>query len=65
MKSIEYAIASETISKELAHKLLNLTEFTEHDDKKLLIEDKALEQYAMNVRVFAESPTLQGIRILR
>lgn len=55
VKSIERAIGSETISKELAHKLLHLAEFMERDDKPLLIDDRSMGQYTMNINAYGKA----------
>lgn len=55
MKSIECAITSPYASSELAHRLLQLAEFMEHEEKALPIANSTLGRYAMNVHAYAKA----------
>ncbi|RDB15759.1 Serine/threonine-protein kinase tor2, partial [Hypsizygus marmoreus] len=53
--SIEFAITSTTAPSELIHRLLNLAEFMEHEDKPLPIEHRTLGEYAMKYMAYAKA----------
>ena len=55
VRSIETAIRSPTIPAELAHRLLNLAEFMEHEDKALPIENRTLGEYALKNHAYAKA----------
>ena len=53
MRSIEYAITSGP--SEIVHRLLDLAEFMEHEEKPLPIEDQTLGEYAMKFHAYAKA----------
>ena len=55
MRSIEYAITSQATPLELTHRLLNLAEFMEHEEKPLPIEHRTLGEYALNIHAYAKA----------
>ncbi|PFH51827.1 hypothetical protein AMATHDRAFT_58344 [Amanita thiersii Skay4041] len=55
VRSIEYAITSNTAPSELIHRLLNLAEFMEHEEKPLPIEHRTLGEYAMKYMAYAKA----------
>ncbi|KAG6820409.1 hypothetical protein H0H93_000916 [Arthromyces matolae] len=55
VRSIEYAITSPTAPSELIHRLLNLAEFMEHEEKPLPIEHRTLGEYAMKYLAYAKA----------
>ncbi|KAI0741336.1 atypical/PIKK/FRAP protein kinase [Daedaleopsis nitida] len=55
VRSIEYAITSSTAPSELVHRLLNLAEFMEHEEKALPIENRTLGEYAMKFHAYAKA----------
>lgn len=55
MRSIESSITSLTSPPELVHRLLNLAEFMEHEEKALPIEHRTLGEYAMNFHAYAKA----------
>ncbi|KAI0330947.1 FAT-domain-containing protein [Cubamyces sp. BRFM 1775] len=55
VRSIEYAITSSTAPSELVHRLLNLAEFMEHEEKPLPIENRTLGEYAMKFHAYAKA----------
>ena len=55
VRSIEYAITSSTAPPELVHRLLNLAEFMEHEEKTLPIENRTLGEYAMKFHAYAKA----------
>lgn len=55
VRSIEHAITSATAPSELIHRLLNLAEFMEHEEKPLPIEHRTLGEYAMKYMAYAKA----------
>ena len=55
MRSIEAAITSPYASSDLVHRLLNLAEFMEHEEKALPIENRTLGEYAMKFHAYAKA----------
>jgi serine/threonine-protein kinase mTOR len=55
IRSIEKAITSTTAPSELIHRLLNLAEFMEHEEKPLPIEHRTLGDYAIKYMAFAKA----------
>ncbi|KAI0793741.1 atypical/PIKK/FRAP protein kinase [Fomes fomentarius] len=55
VRSIEHAIMSSTAPTELVHRLLNLAEFMEHEEKALPIENRTLGEYAMKFHAYAKA----------
>lgn len=55
MRSIEAAVSHPQIPSELAHRLLNLAEFMEHEDKPLPIENRTLGEYSFRFHAFAKA----------
>ncbi|KAL4269010.1 Serine/threonine-protein kinase TOR [Pleurotus pulmonarius] len=55
VRSIEFAITSSTASTDLIHRLLNLAEFMEHEEKPLPIEHRTLGEYAIKCRAYAKA----------
>ncbi|KAG2011794.1 atypical/PIKK/FRAP protein kinase [Coprinopsis cinerea AmutBmut pab1-1] len=55
VRSIEFAITSTTAPPELIHRLLNLAEFMEHEEKPLPIEHRTLGEYANKYMAYAKA----------
>ncbi|KAH9940814.1 atypical/PIKK/FRAP protein kinase [Epithele typhae] len=55
VRSIEFAITSSVAPSELVHRLLNLAEFMEHEEKPLPIENRTLGEYAMKFHAYAKA----------
>ncbi|KAL9713509.1 phosphatidylinositol kinase- protein kinase tor1 [Leucoagaricus gongylophorus] len=55
VRSIEFAITSNSTPPELIHRLLNLAEFMEHEEKPLPIEHRTLGEYAMKYMAYAKA----------
>lgn len=55
MRSIEFAITSPDAPAELVHRLLNLAEFMEHEEKPLPIEHRTLGEYANKFHAYAKA----------
>ncbi|KDR80665.1 hypothetical protein GALMADRAFT_222261 [Galerina marginata CBS 339.88] len=55
VRAIEFAITSTTAPSELIHRLLNLAEFMEHEEKPLPIEHRTLGEYAMKYMAYAKA----------
>ncbi|KZT27933.1 phosphatidylinositol 3-kinase [Neolentinus lepideus HHB14362 ss-1] len=55
VRSIDYAITSNTAPPDLIHRLLNLAEFMEHEEKPLPIENRTLGEYAMKYHAYAKA----------
>lgn len=55
VRSIEFAITSNHAPSELVHRLLNLAEFMEHEEKPLPIEHRTLGEYAMKYMAYAKA----------
>ncbi|KAK7686283.1 hypothetical protein QCA50_010507 [Cerrena zonata] len=55
VRSIEFAITSPLAPSELVHRLLNLAEFMEHEEKPLPIENRTLGEYAMKFHAYAKA----------
>ncbi len=55
VRSIEYAITSSTAPSELVHRLLNLAEFMEHEEKPLPIENRTLGECATKFHAYAKA----------
>ncbi|KAG5654196.1 hypothetical protein H0H81_006229 [Sphagnurus paluster] len=55
VKAIELAITSAAAPPELIHRLLNLAEFMEHEEKPLPIEHRTLGEYAMKYMAYAKA----------
>ncbi|KAI0832116.1 FAT-domain-containing protein [Trametes gibbosa] len=55
VRSIEFAITSSNAPPELVHRLLNLAEFMEHEEKPLPIENRTLGEYAMKFHAYAKA----------
>jgi FKBP12-rapamycin complex-associated protein len=55
VRAIEFAITSATAPSELIHRLLNLAEFMEHEEKPLPIEHRTLGEYAMKYMAYAKA----------
>ena len=55
MRSIESAITSNMAPPELIHRLLNLAEFMEHEEKPLPIEHRTLGEYANKYMAYAKA----------
>ncbi|KIK08874.1 hypothetical protein K443DRAFT_655406 [Laccaria amethystina LaAM-08-1] len=55
VRSIEFAITSSIAPQELIHRLLNLAEFMEHEEKPLPIEHRTLGEYAMKYMAYAKA----------
>ncbi|KAJ3547494.1 hypothetical protein NM688_g5399 [Phlebia brevispora] len=55
VRAIETAITSPYASSELVHRLLNLAEFMEHEEKALPIENRTLGEYAMKFHAYAKA----------
>ncbi|GBE86637.1 Serine/threonine-protein kinase tor2 [Sparassis crispa] len=55
VRSIEFAITSSLAPSDLVHRLLNLAEFMEHEDKALPIENRTLGEYAMKYHAYAKA----------
>ena len=55
VRSIEFAITSTQTPPELVHRLLNLAEFMEHEEKPLPIEHRTLGEYALKFQAYAKA----------
>ncbi|KAH8093828.1 FAT-domain-containing protein [Cristinia sonorae] len=55
VRSIEFAITSPLAPPDLVHRLLNLAEFMEHEEKPLPIENRTLGEYAMKFHAYAKA----------
>jgi FKBP12-rapamycin complex-associated protein len=55
VRSIEYAITSDQTPSDLIHRLLNLAEFMEHEEKPLPIEHRTLGEYALKFHAYAKA----------
>ncbi|XP_006461830.1 hypothetical protein AGABI2DRAFT_151451 [Agaricus bisporus var. bisporus H97] len=55
VRSVEHAITSNDAPPELIHRLLNLAEFMEHEEKPLPIEHRTLGEYAMKYMAYAKA----------
>ncbi|KAI0078720.1 phosphatidylinositol 3-kinase [Panus rudis PR-1116 ss-1] len=55
VRSIESAITSPFAPSEVVHRLLNLAEFMEHEEKPLPIENRTLGEYAMKFHAYAKA----------
>ncbi|KAL0953824.1 hypothetical protein HGRIS_005004 [Hohenbuehelia grisea] len=55
VRSIEFAITSNTTPSDLIHRLLSLAEFMEHEEKALPIEHRTLGEYAMRYHAYAKA----------
>ncbi|KAG5650773.1 hypothetical protein H0H81_011098 [Sphagnurus paluster] len=55
VKAIELAITSAAAPPELIHRLLNLAEFMEHEEKPLPIEHRTLGEYAVKYMAYAKA----------
>jgi len=55
VRSIEIALTSPQAPTDLVHRLLNLAEFMEHEEKPLPIEHRTLGEYAMKNMAFAKA----------
>ncbi|KAF9054520.1 atypical PIKK FRAP protein kinase [Panaeolus papilionaceus] len=55
VRAIETAIVSPFAPSELIHRLLNLAEFMEHEEKALPIEHRTLGEYAMKCSAYAKA----------
>lgn len=55
VRSIECAITSPHAPSEVVHRLLNLAEFMEHEEKPLPIENRVLGEYAMKFHAYAKA----------
>ncbi|PCH36202.1 atypical/PIKK/FRAP protein kinase [Wolfiporia cocos MD-104 SS10] len=55
VRSIEYAITSSIAPSEMVHRLLNLAEFMEHEEKALPIENRILGEYAVKFHAYAKA----------
>ncbi|KZT10185.1 atypical/PIKK/FRAP protein kinase [Laetiporus sulphureus 93-53] len=55
VRSIECAITSTIAPSEVVHRLLNLAEFMEHEEKALPIENRILGEYAMKFHAYAKA----------
>lgn len=55
VRSIEMAITSPTAPSEMIHRLLDLAEFMEHEEKPLPIEHHTLGEYAMKYMAYAKA----------
>ncbi|KAI0924480.1 hypothetical protein AcW2_005356 [Taiwanofungus camphoratus] len=55
VRAIEIAITSSLAPAELVHRLLNLAEFMEHEEKALPIENRTLGEYAMKYHAYAKA----------
>ncbi|KAF8817420.1 phosphatidylinositol 3-kinase [Phlegmacium glaucopus] len=55
VRAIEFAITSTTAPSDLIHRLLNLAEFMEHEEKPLPIEHRTLGEYAMKYMAYAKA----------
>ncbi|KAJ3508971.1 hypothetical protein NMY22_g16449 [Coprinellus aureogranulatus] len=55
VRCIEFAITSSFAPSELVHRLLNLAEFMEHEEKPLPIEHRTLGEYAMKYMAYAKA----------
>lgn len=55
VRSIEHAITSSQTPPELIHRLLNLAEFMEHEEKPLPIEHRTLGEYALKFHAYAKA----------
>jgi serine/threonine-protein kinase mTOR len=55
VKSIDQAITAPTAPSDLVHRLLNLAEFMEHEEKPLPIENRILGEYAMKFHAYAKA----------
>ncbi|KAF9525319.1 phosphatidylinositol 3-kinase [Crepidotus variabilis] len=55
VRSIESAITSPAAPSDLIHRLLNLAEFMEHEEKSLPIEHRTLGEYAMKYMAYAKA----------
>ncbi|EGN96671.1 hypothetical protein SERLA73DRAFT_170096 [Serpula lacrymans var. lacrymans S7.3] len=55
VRSIECAITSTSAPSDLIHRLLNLAEFMEHEEKPLPIEHRTLGEYAMKFHAYAKA----------
>ncbi|KII85882.1 hypothetical protein PLICRDRAFT_144570 [Plicaturopsis crispa FD-325 SS-3] len=55
VRSIETAITSPNAPSDLIHRLLNLAEFMEHQEKPLPIENRTLGEYAMKFHAYAKA----------
>ncbi|KAF8659826.1 hypothetical protein AX16_001711 [Volvariella volvacea WC 439] len=55
VKAIETAITSPNAPHELIHRLLDLAEFMEHEEKPLPIEHRTLGEYALKVMAYAKA----------
>jgi serine/threonine-protein kinase mTOR len=55
VRSIETAITTPSAPSDLIHRLLNLAEFMEHEEKPLPIENRTLGEYAMRFHAYAKA----------
>ncbi|KZT69244.1 phosphatidylinositol 3-kinase [Daedalea quercina L-15889] len=55
VRSIECAITSPIAPADIVHRLLNLAEFMEHEEKALPIENRTLGEYAMKFHAYAKA----------
>lgn len=55
VRSIETAITSSFAPSDVVHRLLNLAEFMEHEEKALPIENRTLGEYAMKFHAYAKA----------
>ena len=55
VRAIEHAICSPSVPSDLAHRLLNLAEFMEHEDKPLPIESRTLGEHAQVFHAYAKA----------
>ncbi|KAG5219648.1 phosphatidylinositol kinase- protein kinase [Salix suchowensis] len=55
VRSIELAMTSSTSPTDLIHRLLNLAEFMEHEEKPLPIDPRILGEYAIKCRAYAKA----------
>ncbi|THH30677.1 hypothetical protein EUX98_g3507 [Antrodiella citrinella] len=55
VRSIEFAITSPLAPADLVHRLLNLAEFMEHEEKALPIENRTLGEYAIKFHAYAKA----------
>ncbi|THH04859.1 hypothetical protein EW145_g5218 [Phellinidium pouzarii] len=55
VRAIAHAITSPTVPTDLAHRLLNLAEFMEHEDKPLPLDNRTLGKYALEFHAYAKA----------
>ncbi|KAI0825631.1 FAT domain-containing protein [Irpex lacteus] len=55
VRSIEYALTSQTAPSDLVHRLLNLAEFMEHEEKTLPIENRTLGEISQKFHAYAKA----------